>query len=85
MDELIDDFLARSFGPAREPMAEFYRQLDGSKPHLVFSDQLGRMFRSLAEARRLAGDADMRARIDDLLLYARYVDLYQRYAKSEGP
>ncbi len=85
LDALIDDFLTRSFGPAKEPMAEFYRQLDASKPHLVFSDQLGRMFRALDEARRLAGDADVRARIDDLVLYARYVDLYQRYAKSEGP
>ena len=85
LDELVDDFLVRSFGPAKEPMAEFYRQLDGSKPHLVFSDQLGRIFRSLHQAGRLADTAKTRARIDGLVLYARYVDLYQRYTKSEGP
>ncbi|MHB8901799.1 MAG: DUF4838 domain-containing protein, partial [Thermoguttaceae bacterium] len=84
-DSLIDDFLTRSFGPAKEPMAEFYRQLDGSKPHLVFDDQLGRMFRALGEARQAADTAEIRSRVDDLLLYARYVDLYQRYATSEGP
>ncbi|HJZ60085.1 MAG TPA: DUF4838 domain-containing protein, partial [Gemmataceae bacterium] len=83
-DAIADDFLTRSFGPAKEPMREFYRQLDGSKPHLVADDQLGRMFRALAEARRLA-DAAIRSRIDDLVLYAWYVSLYTRYAAADGP
>lgn len=82
--ELTEDFLTRAFGPAREPMREFYLQLDGSQPHLVVSDQIGRMFRSLEDARKLAGSDDVRARIDDLSLYARYVDLYQRYAQAKG-
>jgi len=84
VDELVDDFLSRAFGPAKEPMVEFYRQLDGSRPHLVFDDQLGRMFRALHEARGLADTPKVRGRIDDLVLYARYVDLYHRYATSEG-
>lgn len=84
LDELVDDFLTRSFGPAREPMREFYRQLDGSRPHLVMSDQVGRMFRSLEQARKLAGASAIRGRIDDLVLYARYVDLYHRYARAKG-
>ena len=83
LDELIGDFLSRSFGPAQEPMAEFYRQLDGSRPHLVFNDQLGRMFRALQRAGSLADTPEIRGRIDDLGLYARYVDLYHRYAISE--
>ena len=83
LDELIGDFLSRSFGPAKEPMAEFYRQLDGSRPHLVFNDQLGRMFRALQRAGSLADTPEIRGRIDDLGLYARYVDLYHRYAISE--
>ena len=57
IDELVEAFLQRAFGPAKEPMAEFYRQLDGSKQHLVFDDQLGRMFRSLQEARKISGSA----------------------------
>jgi hypothetical protein len=81
---LVDDFLSRSFGPAKEPMGEFYRQLDGSGPHLVFDDQLGRMFRALEQARSIADAPEIRGRIDDLVLYARYVDLYHRYATSEG-
>ena len=27
LDGLVDDFLTRAFGPAKGPMAEFYRQL----------------------------------------------------------
>ena len=82
-DELVDDFLTKAFGAAKEPMAEFYRQLDGSRPHLVFDDQLGRMFRALAKARQQAKSSSVRARIDDLTLYARYVDLFHRYAGAK--
>lgn len=84
LDALAEDFLARAFGPAREPMREFYRQLDGSKPHLVVDDQLGRMHRALEEARRLADTPEVHARIDDLALYAHYASLYRRYAAAEG-
>ena len=85
VDQLVNDFLTRSFGAAKEPMADFYRQLDGSRDHLVFDDQLGRMFRSLGRARTLAGTPGIRGRIDELILYARYADLYHRYATAEGP
>ncbi|MCX7825004.1 MAG: hypothetical protein N2689_05550, partial [Verrucomicrobiae bacterium] len=84
VDELIEDFLTRAFGEAKEPMREFYRQLDGAKPHLIVDDQIGRMFRALQEARTLARTPEVRARIDDLALYARYASLYHRYATAKG-
>ena len=55
--EIVDDFLRRAFGPAWEPMAEFYQQLDRSRPHLVYDDQLGRMYRALAERTAASGQA----------------------------
>jgi hypothetical protein len=82
-DALIDDFLTRAFGPAKEPMAEFYRQIDASHPHLVTTDQIGRMFRALEAAQKLADTPEIHARLDDLTLYARYVDLYTRYANAK--
>jgi len=81
---IVEDFLTRAFGAAKAPMAEFYAQIDGSKPHLVASDQLARMFRALAKGRELADHAAVNKRLDHLLLYARYVDLYQRYAGAKG-
>ena len=66
-------------------MAEFYRQIDGSKPHPIADDQLGRMFRTLDEARRLAAaDLAVRARVDDLALYAHYASLFRQYADAQG-
>lgn len=85
LTELTEDFLTRAFGPAKEPMREFYKQLDGSKPHLVADDQIGRMYRALADARKLAADDPaVRARLHDLALYAHYCSLYQRYAAADG-
>jgi hypothetical protein len=85
VDSLIDDFLSRAFGPAKEPMRTFYQQLDSSSPHVLATDQLGRMFRAVGEAKKLAGNAtDVQQRLDDLLLYCRYVDLFQQYHKAQG-
>jgi Domain of unknown function (DUF4838) len=84
VDALVEDFLGRAFGPAREPMGEFYAQIDGGTPHLVVDDQLGRMFRALDDARTLADTPEIRARVDDLVLYAQYCALYNRYALADG-
>lgn len=85
-EAIVDDFLTRAFGPATEPMRELYRQIDGSKPHLVADDQLGRMFRALDAAHKLAaGDPAIRSRVEDLVLYSWYASLYSRYAAADGP
>jgi hypothetical protein len=82
--EIVDDFLTRSFGPAKAPMAEFYRLVDGSREHLILADQIGRMYLCLAEAGRLADGHDVRSRVNDLVLYTRYVELYKRYTDADG-
>jgi hypothetical protein len=83
-DAFVSEFLEKCFGPAKEPMREFYEQIDGSKPHLVVDDQLGRMYRALEKARALADTPAIRRRIDELTFYARYCTLYHRYTTSEG-
>lgn len=86
VNALVDDFLTRAFGVAKEPMRNFYQQLDGSTKHVLATDQLGRMYRAIAEAKKLAGNAgDIQQRLDDLLLYCRYVDLFHAYSKAQGP
>lgn len=93
IDELTEDFLSRCFGPAKDAMREFYRQLDASRPHLVFDDQLGRMFRALETARKIIASEkslnprqrqQIEGRLNDLILYARYVDLFDRYRTADG-
>ena len=83
-EALIDDFLTRAFGPAREPMAEFYRLIDGASRPLLCDDLLGRMHRLLGRARTLAEAPDIRARIDHLVLYTRYVELFRNYRDARG-
>lgn len=83
-DDIVEDFLTRAFGPAKEPMRRFYQQIESGKPHLVFDDQLGQMFRCLQDAKSRADSPEIVARIDDLLLYARYVDLFDRYTHARG-
>jgi hypothetical protein len=84
VEALIADFLDKSFGSAKAPMTKFYALLDGTKRQALSDDLLGRMFRLLDEARALTSDASIRARLDDLSLYTRYVELYHDYASAQG-
>ena len=81
---LADDFLARAFGPARAPMGEFYRLIDGANRPLLCADLIGRMYRLLDKARRMARAPAIRARIDDLVLYTHYVELFSAYRTAKG-
>jgi hypothetical protein len=85
IDELVADFLEKSFGPAKEPMAEYYRLIDGSNRSLLSDDLIGRMYRLLGEARKLTDDAAIGRRLDDLILYTRYVELWMDYSTASGP
>jgi hypothetical protein len=82
---LRDDFLDKAFGSARKPMAEFYRHIDAAGHPRLSTDLIGRLYRALDEAWKQAGDPAIAARIGDLVLYVRYVELYYGYAYAEGP
>ncbi len=93
VDELIDDFLVKSFGPASEPMRSFFLLIDrdARDPHVphrrqpLNDDMLHRMYRYLSEARRLAdGREEIQERIDDLIVYTRFVDLYRIMNRTRG-
>lgn len=84
VEQIVDDFLTRAFGPAAEPMTRFYDLIDGSKKRILCDDLIGRMYRQLRRAGQLTDDSRIRARINDLVLYTRYVELYHRYSTSKG-
>jgi hypothetical protein len=85
VDELIEDFLVNAFGAAKEPMRVFYqlinRDHDSVRSH---QDVVARMYRCLDEARTLTSDPSVQARLDDLILYTRYLELYGEYRNAEG-
>lgn len=85
VDEYLEDFLAKSFGPAREPMREFYQLLNADRSPRSNEDLLARMYRHVAAARELTDDPAIRARLQDLALYTRYVELYLAYDDASGP
>lgn len=80
----MEDFLEKSFGRAKEPMREFYRLIDGGNSPLLSADLVGRMYLKLREAKKCAKDAAVSARINDLILYTRYVELFRAYEKAKG-
>ena len=84
LDALVEDFLERSFGTAKEPMRKFYHLITEDTARRPPSDLVGRMYRQLDEARRATADAKVLARIDDLILYTRYAELYYAYAGRSG-
>ncbi len=84
LDDYIEDFLDKAFGPAREPMREFFRLINRDRAMRTPQDIVGRMYRALAEARDKADSPAVHARLDDLVLYTRYTELYRQYRAATG-
>lgn len=85
-EEWLEDFLKHGFGPAEQPMRRFYREIHhlNGRP-LLSEDLIGQLYRDLQEASRLAKeDPKVLSRIHRLVLYVRYVELYQDYANATG-
>jgi hypothetical protein len=84
VEALREDFLDKAFGPVQSSMRRFYTLIDGDKKVLLSSDLIGRMYRELDEARRGTSEPAIRARLDHLLLYTRYVELFRHYQNNSG-
>lgn len=85
IDSIINDFLSRSFGPADMEMKNFYTLLDGSAPKPLSSDMIGRMYRILEKALMKVSDKyDIVKRINDLVIYTRYCELYLAFRQANG-
>lgn len=82
VDALLDDFHKTAFGPAEAPMRRMLERWAAG--FLLSEHELGLCFQDLAEARRLATDPDVRARVDDFALYVHYVRLWHEYQSARG-
>lgn len=86
VDEIIDDFCQQSFGPAALAMKNYFTLcLDGSSPKLLSEDLIGRMYRYLGQARAAVTENELiLSRIDDLVLYTRYSELYMKFDAADS-
>ncbi len=85
VDALIEDFLDKAFGPAKEPMRAFYQLVNQDQDAVRSSeDVIARLYRALQQAGRLTDDVQVQARLDDLVLYTRYVELHGAYRGAAG-
>lgn len=84
LDGLVEDFLDKAFGTAKEPMREFYRLINFDTQRRRSSDLLGRMYRQLDAARRASADPAVLTRVGHLTLFARHAELYDSYANGGG-
>ena len=79
------EFLQHCFGTATPQMAKFYALIDGKNNPLPSDDLADRMNELLLAAKAATGDPLVRARIDCLILYARYVHLYLDFGAIRDP
>ncbi len=84
IDELKNDFFEKMFGTAKEKMKEFYALIDRDNKPLLTEDLIGKMYRTLAEAKKKTQDKIVQSRINDLILYTRYVELFKKYSETRG-
>ncbi|HQL65700.1 MAG TPA: hypothetical protein PLS78_07575, partial [bacterium] len=68
----------------KDNMKEFYELIDKDNKPLLTEDLIGRMYRSLAEAKKKTKDLAIQSRINDLILYTRYVELFKKYSETRG-
>jgi hypothetical protein len=81
---ILEDFFSRSFGAAAPPMKEFFdRCLFKSAKPLLSEDLVGRMYRLLDKALKLSPSPEVTARIQDFVIYTRYVELMMAYQNSD--
>ena len=73
-----EDFLRNAFPASYAAMKEFYALMDGTSPRPLNADLLGRMYRNLDAARKLASGKE-KQRIDALVCYTRYCEMLFHY------
>lgn len=85
LDELVDDFLNNAFGAAKPPMRKFYTLLNIDRSRQTSEHIIAMLYRHLDDARNLtAHDDAVLRRLEDLVLYTRYMDLYTIYRSSDN-
>jgi hypothetical protein len=79
LDAELADYYDKAFGPAARAMEKYYEHLSPDNNPLMSAHLLGLAFKDIDEATKAAKDRpDVLARIDQIKLYLRFVDLQWR-------
>jgi hypothetical protein len=79
-----DELVSNLFGPVAPEMRSFYSLLHGGSARLISSDLLHRLYEQLQLALSRTMIPLYRERVQQLVLYVGYVELYTRYNASSG-
>lgn len=84
VETLLDDFFTRAFGDLAADMRAFYEMVDG-EPYapLLSTDLLNKMYTALQAARDTCTDPAVLQRLDELVLYTRYLELYRAFTGAD--
>ena len=76
-EELVEDFLEKLYGDAVEPMRRFYEVVGrGRDRPRTNNDLLATMYGTLKQAYEMTDDPRVIARLNEITLYTRYVELW---------
>lgn len=84
VDALLEDFFAKAFGPAAEPMRRLHDLWQQTSYEVPTGNDMAIWLRLLAEASQRAPDAAVQARIAQVKAYVHYVALYRDWCEAEG-
>lgn len=77
VEELVDEFVHKCFGEAAEPMRNFFNAIT-SQPQ-ISEHLVGRLYRLLKEASEQTKDEAVQQRLEDLILWVRFVELHRAF------
>ncbi len=81
---VFEEFLENCFGPVAGEIREYYRALSPAGGPVLEPAFLRRLYDALEAARARHPGAAIDARLDDLTVYVRYLELYRNYAEAQG-
>ncbi|MEI6168913.1 MAG: DUF4838 domain-containing protein [bacterium] len=85
VDGLKEEFLINCFGPVADEIRPYYEALSSGNSPVLAPAFFRRLYESIQAARLKTPGAAIDARLDDLTLYVRYLELYKKYADASGP
>lgn len=84
IDGLFEEFLKNSFGPVAEDIRPYYIALSAKGNPVLEPGYFQALYRAIENARAKKPGEAIEARLDDLTLYVRYLELYRQYSIASG-